>query len=402
MSFTKFAHFFNEGAGYLFVDNLGSGTQGQTMLVLSVADNKIYVRKRMFPGLLRASELPTEVSLYIPYPFIPTLIDWTDSGLAIHTIRHGMHVNESTSIWQYCNGGDLADFIDKYDGNAVRHLAALEEFIPEALIWRFFDQLLGTLTFIQHRHPPLVHRDLCPGNVFLHWSSDDSELPDFFLGDFGHASVVDLTTQGSSTNQASKHRTRIFSNDLKTLGDCLIKLISHTREIEPGRPSSTPYSQELFDCYFELFEVAEASEKSGGTLPDFKDLLERVKAAAMASSSSGMSSNARLTKPIVNKTPMLYESRDEILRARKPAGPWYIAAVDARTFLVIDIEEEPNNLGVSLAKQIESQLQDGLHLASEDDFKQGPTSPESSMNSSDQRNMDEFFAEQTADMHGDE
>ena len=370
MSNIKYAQYFDEGAGYLFVADLGEGFQGDTMLVRCIADDKIYVRKRTFPQQQEAGD-PSEVRFYRPWPLIPILIDWKE--------YEGTGTRWHTTIWEFCNGGDLGGFIDKYDQHPATCLKGLEDWIPEGIIWRFCDQMLRTLAFMQHNLPPVVHRDLNMGNFFLNWPVG-AELPDFFLGDFGRATSVDMARQGSddgpsrrqpkilskepkslagrlknlifpktsqgssdSPSRPSRRQPKIFSKDLESLAERLKNLMFHKRDLGDSRVTgSFPYSMELRECIAELYDAARDSEDMGGTVPDLTDLIGKVRAAALASA-DGVSDNALLTKPLLTTSPKLYDTKEDMFRRKKPAGTWHIAAVEATTFQIVRIEDEVRN-----------------------------------------------------------
>lgn len=73
---SKLAIFFPEGPGYLYVEFLGRGVGGVVVKVRSLADGKLYVRKKPVPSLPNdaAGMRNPEVSLYRSHPNIPRLI----------------------------------------------------------------------------------------------------------------------------------------------------------------------------------------------------------------------------------------------------------------------------------------------------------------------------------------
>jgi hypothetical protein len=54
---SKLAIFFDDGEGYLYVREMGVGTQTRAILVHSVADGKLYVRKISHPHLQQLTTL---------------------------------------------------------------------------------------------------------------------------------------------------------------------------------------------------------------------------------------------------------------------------------------------------------------------------------------------------------
>ncbi|KAK4164435.1 hypothetical protein QBC43DRAFT_176017, partial [Cladorrhinum sp. PSN259] len=79
------------------------------------------------------------------------------------------------SYWRLCNGGSLASW--NRDG------------IPISIMVRCIKQVCETLEYMYQCCPDVVHHcDLHLGNIFLHFE-DGSDVPDFYIGDFGSAKV---------------------------------------------------------------------------------------------------------------------------------------------------------------------------------------------------------------------
>jgi serine/threonine protein kinase len=108
-------------------------------------------------------------------------------------------IAENGSIWMcmsFCNAGDMLDYVDRANEGRLapgaRLIFALHVFI----------QLGEALAFLHHGltrddrgewsvsadYPgPLLHNDVKPNNVMLHFSdTNDLGMPDIRLGDFGH------------------------------------------------------------------------------------------------------------------------------------------------------------------------------------------------------------------------
>ncbi|KAK3948008.1 hypothetical protein QBC32DRAFT_352627 [Pseudoneurospora amorphoporcata] len=97
------------------------------------------------------------------------------------------------SYWQLINGGLVKDLIlTKY--NSVRHTKFNpDQRFPARLIARMLHQVFSSL---QHLYTvsekPIFHKDLHPGNIWIHFPAPSSggelsDVPDFYLGDFGYA-----------------------------------------------------------------------------------------------------------------------------------------------------------------------------------------------------------------------
>ena len=93
MGTSQYAFYFDEGAGYLFVKNIGNPSTGEVQLVRCCVDGKLYVRKRLDPcpnRTLDANSNPIssmEVLFYRPHEYIPILIDWNNNLPVEYPIR---------------------------------------------------------------------------------------------------------------------------------------------------------------------------------------------------------------------------------------------------------------------------------------------------------------------------
>jgi serine/threonine protein kinase len=178
---------FEEDPGYLLICLLGHGTTGQTMLVRDQRSGSTYVRKRIQnrEPLQLTEGKPAEVwALRKPpphelVPFIKETSESRDGGWTI--------------ISQFCNGGNLVEFIDCFE--------AKKEMVLEGMLWHVYACLAKAIAFLQHgyreseRLPEewelMFHNDLHPANVFLDHAG--SALPLVMLGDFGDATCPPRT-----------------------------------------------------------------------------------------------------------------------------------------------------------------------------------------------------------------
>lgn len=81
----------------------------------------------------------------------------------------------------YMNGGHLNDF---RIGCIKRGLT-----VPRSLILRLVQQVASALQFM-YATAAVLHMDMHSTNILLNWAGD-SELPDFYIGDFGRAVQAD-------------------------------------------------------------------------------------------------------------------------------------------------------------------------------------------------------------------
>jgi serine/threonine protein kinase len=82
----------------------------------------------------------------LSHPGIPNLIDYF--------VERGRHY----LVMEFVAGGDLQRFLDK-QGTGGR--------VPEADVLRWGRQILDVLTFLHGQKPPIVYRDLKPGNIMI-------------------------------------------------------------------------------------------------------------------------------------------------------------------------------------------------------------------------------------------
>ncbi|KAL2074593.1 hypothetical protein VTL71DRAFT_8371 [Oculimacula yallundae] len=203
------AVFFNEGPGYLFVQSVQAGNNGQTLIVQSIEDGKLYIRKKL-PANEPESNETTFYNL-LPEEIAPKLV-------GITKYSHG-----DALIYSYCNGGSFAEFILKYE--EVRKI-----FAPRAIFWEFTRQLLNILAYshsgwspdgkIQEGWTPIKHTDCHEGNVFIQWSPTKTSPPRFLLGDWAQARLV-------TTEDASQRDTGWFDveyGEIQALYDIVIRL----------------------------------------------------------------------------------------------------------------------------------------------------------------------------------
>jgi hypothetical protein len=368
-----YAIFYNEGAGYLHVRTLGQGSQGTAVLVHSLADAHLYVRKveklndvpvdtnNRFcntntgdapggdtPG--QESLRPKEVSQYRPFSTIPGLVDFM-------TLNHNPPVTQNRNVkqhitfWQFCNGGDLADYITEH--------GIMGELIPEICIWRCLWQLFKAFQFLQNAQPPVSHRDILPSNIFVHWpeaskpedaSSPPDELargtaadlryyvtypeqeigdmPDFYLGDFGFATSYYRTPAIRLTSY---------------LGD-LDAIIVVFKQLAVGRSTAqeitlietldglTRYSADMTDIFQEinaLRALVSLHEPVGPV--DLQPLDEFIMKLGKMYPKTYTNPTIAFTRPQSVSRPHLFDSKEMLLSryGSTKGGPWYICTINA-------------------------------------------------------------------------
>ncbi|KAF7507998.1 hypothetical protein GJ744_009895 [Endocarpon pusillum] len=186
------AIYFPEGAGYLLVKVLQTRCdspeiESNVVLVKSLDDNKLYVRKTVAVTACSATGIPNEVEFNLCFDLIPCVKNITKY---VDSPRGGYYWVICT---EFCNGGDLRGLLNIYCGKG-------RSAMPELVIWKFVADFCKILNFLSENK--VEHKDLWPQNIFLRYSEKnlDDYLPDFVLGDFGWA--VPLTEANRTEDMA--------------------------------------------------------------------------------------------------------------------------------------------------------------------------------------------------------
>lgn len=203
------------GDGYEDIKNLQHGTEAKTHVTKCLRSEKIFVVKRfkrydvlneLAAAAVPKGEQPGPNEAFVLLRVLglhPNIL----RAFGCEMFGEGKFFGEKTGerianlYTQYCTGGDLMEQIERF--HRVRRLAperfVLHTFISlgEALLYihsglRYDPE---TNTYVQQEsdsdkpHPGIVHADIKPENVFLHWSDEAKErgMPDVVLGDFGAA-----------------------------------------------------------------------------------------------------------------------------------------------------------------------------------------------------------------------
>ena len=282
-------------------------------LVQSNQDGIVYVRKTPIHFTVHICEM----CMYRPHPLVPEL---TDS--AGHFLGTGQHlVNPARTYWKYCNGGDLLHLNQAFK--------ATGSFFPEALVWRCFRQILDVLEHIHHLEPPVAHRDIMCANIFVHWPAGDCTMPDFYLGDFGAASLV-----APDTNCTKKAIAYDFSNLANSVDEMAR---GDGTGYQFSTQSKTGYSNLFFETLKRLQDLAiEASFESAPRInvDTIKDMIKVGSRVAPKVTDD----RVRRFKPTHDLQPLLYDSEEGAKTGQADVvGPWRIARVDPGTFAVLEV-----------------------------------------------------------------
>ena len=164
--------------GVLFIQHyqkirfIGKGSFGETWIVKpkNVSDSKVFIMK----------EIPcTEENVETGRNEINLLKSCRDERIVCY-IEDFFESSKIQIIMEYCEGGDLAKFID-----------ARRQFLDVDFIIEWVIQLTSGVCFIHKMK--IIHRDLKPANIFL---TSDQKLK---IGDFGIARALDNTCSLAST-----------------------------------------------------------------------------------------------------------------------------------------------------------------------------------------------------------
>ena len=152
---------------YIIKERLGTGAFGVVYKVVKKITNKIYVIKQI-PLLGLTSKQKDDVKLEAKI---------LSSVRSIYIVRYYESFEENNYlniVMEYCDGGDLCEFINKNKSTRV--------LLKEELVWNLFLKIcIGLATLHKYK---ILHRDLKTLNIFL-----TKEL-DVKIGDFGVAKIL--------------------------------------------------------------------------------------------------------------------------------------------------------------------------------------------------------------------
>lgn len=183
------AIYFPEGVGYLLVKVLqtiadDNSIESNVMLVQSLENNKLYIRKTVGVTESSISSIPNEIEFHPSFSLVPHVqgvTKYLDSPFGEY--YYGI-------CTEFCNGGDLRGLFKWYRSEPGST-------IPEVLVWKFMADLIKILSFLSEKN--IEHKDIWPQNIFLRYSEEnqDNSLPDFVLGDFGWAVPLIYSNRGN-------------------------------------------------------------------------------------------------------------------------------------------------------------------------------------------------------------
>lgn len=245
--------FFDEGAGFTFIEALGVGNNGRADLVRSAYDGRLYVRKQL------TTAYPVERETYDrPQREIKMATRLRDlEGVAqlqawfIYADKARDHIRGDVATfevtyWDYCgNAGTLHSIIQEAKRRDIS--------IPELWICSWLIQ--GIAILMDLHDAGYAHRDAHGGNWFLHRTNGNA--PRVTLGDFD-----DVTRRSSTRN--TRETQKMFQSDYKKLAHALIQALSYA-----DLPRNGPLSALLTV----MSRWANSSPKEGFTIDQRMDIL---------------------------------------------------------------------------------------------------------------------------------
>jgi serine/threonine protein kinase len=168
-------------------------------------------------------EREARVLATLSHPGIPGLFD--------HFIENGRHY----LVMEYVAGSDLQGMLDKLGAGGR---------LPEAQVVRWARQILEVLAFLHSQKPPIVYRDIKPGNIMIA-HNDRAMLIDFgiarFLPPGGHGTQIGSVGYAPPEQYTGKVEAR---SDLYSLGATMHHLLTgRDPQLEP--PFSFPPVRKL-------------------------------------------------------------------------------------------------------------------------------------------------------------
>ena len=152
---------------YIIKERLGTGAFGIVYKVVKKNTNKIYVIKQI-PLLGLSSKQKDDVKLEAKI---------LSSVRSVYIVRYYESFEENNYlniVMEYCDGGDLCEFINKNKSTRV--------LLREELVWNLFLKIcIGLATLHKYK---ILHRDLKTLNIFL------TKDLDVKIGDFGVAKIL--------------------------------------------------------------------------------------------------------------------------------------------------------------------------------------------------------------------
>ena len=196
----------------------------------------------------------------------------------LHTLRHPqlpvvkdyfIENDRYYLVMDYIEGRDLETVMEEYGEGSV----------TEELVIKWSKEVLDILDYLHNQSPPIVYRDLKPGNIMLR-NSDDKII----LIDFGIARTVSITSTVSVCGTAGFAPIEVYEgkpetrSDIYSLGATMYYLLSKEipviNQIEPLNDVNPKVTEELSSIIIRALSVKAADRY--GSAGEMKKALEEL------------------------------------------------------------------------------------------------------------------------------
>lgn len=233
--------YFDEGAGFAYVAEVGSGIDGTASLVKSTANGKLYVRKEdRYSTEANYEEVGPSAEIEIAkrmkhIPGVAQIKGWRKYERAeLRQLKSAFYV----SYWDYCNMGTI------WSLHAREHYSR-EISIPDRWLLSWVASMLRTVIDL-HRNG-VAHHDAHGNNWFLHWD-DSTDTPNVVLGDFGQAREFDhFSATGPRTREGLLLRPDLDYIRIGNIADTIAAPARGATEKSSSREKLSGWSEEIFE-----------------------------------------------------------------------------------------------------------------------------------------------------------
>ena len=211
----KYAIFYPEDEGYLYVRTLGEGRWGEGFQGIATAvcstKGELFVRKLIIPAADIWSNIEgipeIIVGAQLNHRLVPKLVSNTSYNVLKDTHKDSGKVHLDTMIFEFINGGTLGDLLENipFDADTNPEMSNI-------FAWSLFQDALEAITYVHGQN--WSHQDGHPGNYFLRYDAK-SKLPQCMLGDYGGSyNLIDLDRDQLKPEEIAKLQEKINTGEL--------------------------------------------------------------------------------------------------------------------------------------------------------------------------------------------